>query len=196
MPPWPVSLRTWPSLWPRISSTTATDAPVHSIRRHMPASVVTAGACQQHRHSATVCAARWQTIAPPGASTSHAQEKREDKTRVFGQPGLHLLALVPPQMVEHHVHHGDRRGNCALQLRQKRDACPLRLRSAVVAYTCPVRVAKPAQRCSAPLRLYSYSTRSGCPGCAASGGAVRGRGCQLVFSSTPSTIAHTPRGRV
>jgi hypothetical protein len=49
------------------------------------------------------------------------RRKMEDKTWVFGQPGLHLLALMHPQMVKHHVNPSDRRGNFALQMLQKRD---------------------------------------------------------------------------
>src|SRR5262245_18092457 len=71
-----------------------------------------------------------------------------------------------------------------------------RFRSAVSPYTFPVRVSKAANSFSAPARLYSCSTRTGCPGAAGFVSALRGRGWRPGFSSTPRTIACAVKGRV
>ncbi len=45
----------------------------------------------------------------------------EHKARVFGQPGLYLLALVHPYIIEHHMNGRDSRGNLPIHLLQKHD---------------------------------------------------------------------------
>ena len=60
------------------------------------------------------------SLVHPG--TMHGR-KVKHKAWMFAQPRLHLLALVHPQIVEHHVPTRDRRGTRALQMLQQCAAC-------------------------------------------------------------------------
>src|SRR5579883_228725 len=87
---------------------------------------------------------------------------------------------------------GMSRSNCS----KKAMNSSCRFRSAVMPYTCPVRVLKAANRFKAPQRPYSCSTNTGWPGAAALVGVLRGRGCRLVFSSTHRTASWGPKAHV
>jgi hypothetical protein len=103
---------------------------------------------------------------------------------------------VHPDIIEHDMNRRDVRGNRSIGVLQKGDEFPLPfpLSGGGVDRAC-ARI-KAGNRFRAPLRVYSCSTRTGWPGCAATVGALRVRGWRLVFSSTHSTISQTPKGRV
>src|SRR5712692_5000820 len=122
--------------------------------------------------------------------------KVQHKAWMFGQPGLHLFALMHPYIIEDHMNRRDGRDNLPIHMLQKGDEFHLPFALGRGGVTFPVRVSKPAKRFRAPLRVYSCSTRTGWPGCAAKVAALRVRGCRLVFSSTHNTISQTPMGRV
>ena len=63
-------------------------------------------------------------LVHPGAM--HGR-KVKYKAWMLAQPGLHLLALVHPEIIEHHMNQGDCRGNGPLQMLQKGDEFPLPL---------------------------------------------------------------------
>jgi len=44
------------------------------------------------------------------------------KARMFGQPGLHLFALMHPYIIEYHMHRRDSRGSLPVHMLQKSDA--------------------------------------------------------------------------
>jgi hypothetical protein len=48
----------------------------------------------------------------------HGREMKE-KAWVLSQPGLHLFALVHPQIIKHHVNSRDTRGNLSIEMFQK-----------------------------------------------------------------------------
>jgi len=48
--------------------------------------------------------------------------KVEHKAWMFGQPGLHLFALMHPEMIEDHMHGRDGRDNLPIHMRQEREA--------------------------------------------------------------------------
>ena len=47
--------------------------------------------------------------------------KVQHKARVFGQPGLYLLAFVHPYIIEHHMNRRDVRGHLLIDMLQERD---------------------------------------------------------------------------
>jgi hypothetical protein len=55
-------------------------------------------------------------LVHPG--TMHGREMK-DKAWVFGQPGLHLFALVHPYIIKHYVNSRDAQGNLPIEMFQK-----------------------------------------------------------------------------
>src|SRR5271157_6046462 len=77
---------------------------------------------------------------------------RKDKPRVLGQPGLHLLALVHPQVVQNDPDRLDRRGDLLVEILQKRDEFCLSLPASSLAVDLAATRIKGREQiqCSAP----------------------------------------------
>ena len=119
MRPWPAGVPIWPSLWPQIWSTTAMDRHAHAILPQTPATVATGASCPKNQRSAAAGAAQSRTPARLGASRSNAGQKVAHKARGCRPPGLDLFPLMPPHIIEHHVHRLDARGNLPSPMVQK-----------------------------------------------------------------------------
>jgi hypothetical protein len=114
------------------------------------------------------------------------------KAWMFGQPGLHLLALMHPYIIEHDMDPRNGQGNLPIHILQERNAFhllfPLGRRGLDLPQACTT-TGKKVQSTLAGVLLLDPN---GLAGCAARVGASRVRGCRLVFSSTYSTMSPTP----
>ena len=190
--PW--SMHTWPSPSLPMWLTMETDARVPSMRRQKPASVQRGVACQQHPHLRHRLRCKIEPHGPPGSSRHNGRGKvgRQSVEACSTRPGP--VSPVHPDNIAPHVPRRDG-GQCPdPDARERRCMPPARLALCRGgAWTVPVRV-KAWQQVPGPCAGIRMPP-PGHPGWAARVGA-RVRGCRRVFSSTPTTLAPTPSGRV
>ena len=122
--------------------------------------------------------------------------KVQHKARVFGQPGLYLLAFVPPYIIEHHMNRRDVRGHLLIDMLQERDEFHLPFplgRRGGDRTRARIKPGKKVQGTRAGILVFDPH---GVARLCGQGGRFTRPGLRLVFSSTHSTISQTPSGRV